>query len=77
MPKVQNRDILRNIKMIGKDRGKSLKDISLELDRHKNFLSTTISKKKTLISLDLLLDIAQILNCDIAELLVVIPEDDK
>ncbi len=74
---LDNRVILRNIKTIAKDRGMSLKEISLKLERHENFLSTTISKKKGLLSLELLLDIAEILESNISELLTILPKDDN
>jgi len=77
MGKLSNRDILRNIKSIAKERGMTLKSISLKLGRHANFLSTIISKKKGLVSVELLLDIAEILECDIADLLVALPKNDK
>ena len=77
MGRLDNRDILRNIKTIAKDRGMSLKAVSLKLERHENFISTTISKKKGLISLELLLAIAEVLECDMSELLVVLPKDDN
>jgi len=67
---INNRDILRNIKNIAKDRKTNMREISLKLERHENFLSTIISKKKGLLSTELLVEISSILECSIAELIV-------
>jgi hypothetical protein len=67
--RVTNRDILRQIKLTGKKQKKTLENISEGIGRKKNYLSTTISKKKKLVSLEVLLDVADYLGCELMDLL--------
>jgi len=75
MAKITNADILKNIKKISKKKKITLNSLSVSLGRHKNFISTVISKKKSLVSLELLLSIAEILECNIENLLKVNVDD--
>ena len=68
--RVTNRDILRNIKIIAKEKGKTLKSISLGLNKQESYISATISKKKKLVSLELLFDIAKYLEVEIDAFLI-------
>jgi hypothetical protein len=67
--RVTNRDILRNIKIVAKNKSKNLEKISVGIGKKKNYLSSTISKKKKLVSLEILLDVSNFLGCELMELL--------
>jgi DNA-binding Xre family transcriptional regulator len=69
MAKITNDDILSNIKKIARAKKMTLNSLSESLGRHKNFVSTVINKKKSLVSLELLYNITEILECNIEDFL--------
>lgn len=72
-----NKTILANIKRLAKKRGKTLSSLSLELGRSTHYLSVTLTQKKKLVSLELLLSLSELLSCNIMDLIRVGPPMEK
>jgi DNA-binding Xre family transcriptional regulator len=68
--RLDNKEILEIIKIKAKEKNMKLKDIDGEMGMKEGYLSTMASKKKKLFGLDVMYSVAEILGCDICELLV-------
>jgi transcriptional regulator with XRE-family HTH domain len=64
-----NRMIYANIKYLAKERKMTLTKISNDMGKSDSYLSATFSKKENLVSLELVLEVASILQCRLEELI--------
>jgi len=69
MTKIENRDILINVKRAAKNKGIPIENLSQELGKTKSYISSAFSKSKGLVSLELILGISDKLDVDINQLL--------
>ncbi len=66
---LSNRIIYTNIRRIAKDQKMTMKALSNRLGKADSYLSATFTKKEKLASLELLLQVAFILQCDLDDLI--------